>query len=116
MTSFLRRRVLGDDKVKKEVEDDSLKAEEVRLAPVSQIVSKNDKKTRKRRTGLIFGLGGLFGLVIAGIFAGKSDYVDFPEISGLDSILDVLPAGLVKEAQALTVRWQCDRLRRVMTD
>lgn len=105
MASFLRRRVLGDKKAQNEVEDEALKIEEVRLAPVSRIISPDEKKTRKRRTGLIFGLGGLFGLIIAGVFAGRSDYVDFPEFSGLDSILDVLPAGLIKEAQALTVRW-----------
>lgn len=65
----------------------------------------HSQKTRKRRTGAIFLLGSLFGLIAAGFFAKSNDLIDFPEIGDLsvDSLLDVLPAGLVKDVRDLVV-------------
>ncbi|KAK4452090.1 Lecithin:cholesterol acyltransferase-domain-containing protein [Podospora aff. communis PSN243] len=60
---------------------------------------------RKRKTTAIFLLGSLFGLVAAGFFAKSNDLIDFPEIGELsmsmDSLFDVLPAGLVKDMRDL---------------
>jgi len=41
--------------------------------------------------------------MLAGFFAGRSDLIDFPELSDLsmDSLLDVLPAGFVSDARDL---------------
>ncbi|KAK6579938.1 hypothetical protein PZA11_007646 [Diplocarpon coronariae] len=89
-------------------DDSPAKAEEVRLAPVSKIIydesHKKKKESRKRRNGFIFILGGLFGIVVAGFFAGKSDLIDFPEFGDLsmDNLIDVLPAGFVKDARDLS--------------
>ncbi|KAK2626283.1 hypothetical protein QTJ16_004545 [Diplocarpon rosae] len=92
-------------------DDSPVKAEEVRLAPVSKIIydesqlsHKKKKDSRKRRNGFIFILGGLFGIVVAGFFAGKSDLIDFPEFGDLsmDNLIDVLPAGFVKDARDLS--------------
>jgi phospholipid:diacylglycerol acyltransferase len=105
--SSLRRRLLGGGDTPDDTSRESTppKAEEVRLAPVSKIVgsSKHKPKSRKRRNSLIFGLGGLFGIVVAGFFAGRSDLIDFPEFSELsmDSLMDVLPASFVKNARDL---------------
>jgi phospholipid:diacylglycerol acyltransferase len=64
------------------------------------------KKTRKRRTTAIFLLGSLFGIVVAGFFANSNDLINLPDIGELsmDSLLDVLPAGLVKDMRDLVVR------------
>ena len=99
--SSLRHRLLG----KPTRESSPAKAEEVRLAPVSKIITENHHKSRKRRNGIIFFLGGLFGIMVAGFFAGKSDLIEFPELGDLsmDSLLDVLPAGFVKDAKDLAV-------------
>lgn len=74
-------------------------------APASRVlvVNKAPKVTRKRRTTFIFLLGGLCGLFAAGFFASTNDLIDFPEIGDLsmDSLFDVLPAGLVKEMRDL---------------
>lgn len=61
---------------------------------------------RKRNIGAIFLLGSLFGILAAGFFAKSNDLIDFPELGDLsvDSILDVLPAGLVKDYRELVVR------------
>lgn len=61
---------------------------------------------RKRKLGAIFLLGSLFGIIAAGFFAKSNDLIDFPEIGDLtvDSLLDVLPAGLVKDVRDLVVR------------
>ncbi|KAJ2896294.1 phospholipid:diacylglycerol acyltransferase [Zalerion maritima] len=60
-------------------------------------------KTRKRRNSFIFLLGILFGIIAAGFFAKTNDLIDFPEIGELsmDSLLDVLPAGLVSDMRDL---------------
>jgi phospholipid:diacylglycerol acyltransferase len=62
-------------------------------------------KTRKRKTTAIFLLGSLFGIIAAGFFAKSNDLIDFPEIGELsmDSLFDVLPAGLVKDMRELVV-------------
>lgn len=62
-------------------------------------------KTRKRRNTFIFLLGSLFGIVAAGFFASTNDLIDFPELGDLsvDSLLDVLPAGLVRDYRDLLV-------------
>jgi phospholipid:diacylglycerol acyltransferase len=103
----LRHRILGDPKSKSSKRPESpAKAEEVRLAPVSKIMTdKHHPKSRKKRNGLIFFLGGLFGIVVAGFFAQKSDLIEFPELGdiSMDSIMDVLPASFVRDAKDLAV-------------
>ena len=41
----------------------------------------------------------------AGFFAGRNDLIDFPELRDLsmDSLIDVLPAGFVRDARDLAV-------------
>jgi phospholipid:diacylglycerol acyltransferase len=109
--SSLRRRLLGTPTPEASRSSSTAKTEEVHLNPVSKIIhsSHHKGKTRKRRNGFIFFLGGLFGIVVAGFFAGRSDLIDFPEFGDLsmDSLMDVLPAGFVKDARDLAV---CDTL------
>lgn len=111
MPSTLRRR-LGIDSTPlsespREVTPE--KTEDVRLAPISKIIhgSKPKHKTRKRRNTFIFFLGGLFGLLAAGFFAGQNDLIDFPELGDLsmENLIDVLPAGFLREARDLAVRF-----------
>jgi hypothetical protein len=68
-------------------------------------VAHHHKKTRKRRTTAIFLLGSLFGIVVAGFFANSNDLINLPDIGELsmDSLLDVLPAGLVRDMRDLVV-------------
>ncbi|KAI9740808.1 MAG: hypothetical protein M1818_004413 [Claussenomyces sp. TS43310] len=105
MASVTRRRFLGGDTSPESREQTPERAEDVRLAPVSKIMTEKDKpRSRRRRNGLIFFLGGLFGIVLAGFFAQRNELIDFPELGDLsmDSVLDVFPAGLVKDAKDLT--------------
>ena len=65
--------------------------------------SKHGKGIKKR---YIFGLGGIFGLLLAGFFAAnEADVFDLSQLQhmNLDSIIDVLPAGLIKDAHELQV-------------
>lgn len=74
-------------------------------------LTKDTKKGKgsKRRNFWIFGLGGLFGLVLAGFFASSNGALDkLVTLAGLenmnlDSLLDVLPAGLIRDVQDLQV-------------
>lgn len=79
--------------------------EEVRLVSVSKLKALTQKKS-KRRTWLIFGLGGLFGIGIAAFFVNQSDVINLEGVMdlNLDSLLDVIPAGIIKDAKELTVR------------
>jgi len=107
----MRKRKQGKEKAEdsSELRDSSpAKAEEVRLAPVSKTIgssSHKHEKSRKKRNGFIFFLGGLFGIVVAGFFAERSDLIDFPEFGDLsmDSLIDVLPAGFLRDAKDLAV-------------
>jgi len=94
-----------------ELPADPDKAEDLALVPVSSLSKlpkhKTVHKTKgvKRRTGFIFFLGGLFGIVIAGFFAQQNDLIDFPEFGdlNLESLMDVLPAGFLQDAKELKV-------------
>ncbi|TDZ28763.1 Phospholipid:diacylglycerol acyltransferase [Colletotrichum trifolii] len=68
-----------------------------------QVVQNLKPKTRKRRNTAIFLLGSVFGIIAAGFFAQSNDLIDFPELGELsmDSLFDVLPAGLVKDMRDL---------------
>jgi len=115
MADLLRKRKAGHSSSPASRDTSLTKAEDVQLAPASKIKTPEDeemieehhkkKKHGKRRNWLVFGLGGLFGIVVAGFFAGKSDLIDFPEFSELsvDSFMDVLPAGFVREARDIAV-------------
>lgn len=81
-------------------------SEEVQLVPVSKLKNLSTRKSRKRRNGLIFGLGGVFGIILAVFFANQQDVIKLEGLMdlNLDSLLDVLPAGVVKDAKDITVR------------
>ena len=67
------------------------------------------KKGTKRRNFWIFTLGSVFGLVIAGYFASSNgsleSLIDMSGMKEMDvtKMLDVLPAGLIKDVQELQV-------------
>ncbi|KIW05492.1 uncharacterized protein PV09_03376 [Verruconis gallopava] len=58
-------------------------------------------KGSKRQKAWIFGLGGIFGIVIAALFAKQNEMLDLAAFSdlNLDSIIDVLPAGILSDAK-----------------
>jgi phospholipid:diacylglycerol acyltransferase len=104
MASSLRRRLLPEERPSDSREDTPDKAEEVRLVPVSKIKSSKHKANGgKRRNGFIFFLGGLVGIIAAGLFARSNDLIEFPELGSMDSLLDVLPANFVQDARDLMV-------------
>ena len=80
--------------------------EEIQLIPVSKLKTLTNRKRSKRRTGLIFGLGSLVGVLIALFFANKQEVIRLEGLIdfNLDSFLDVIPAGIVKDARDITVR------------
>lgn len=94
-------------------EDGAGGATAYKVVPAGQLqkLSKKCKRstTTKTRTFWIFGLGLLGGLFVAGFFASNNGGLDqlvatmgMSEMS-LDSLLDVLPSGLIKEVQDMQV-------------
>ncbi|KAF7455137.1 Phospholipid diacylglycerol acyltransferase [Pyrenophora tritici-repentis] len=93
----------------------------VRLITTEQLQTLKQKgKHKKRRNVWVFGLGGLFGLLLAGFFASSNDMIDLTglENMNLESIMEALPDNFVKSAQQLQVcylwlqRWQCAPRKR----
>lgn len=83
-------------------------SEEVRVVSakkLQKLTAQHKARGTKRRNAWIFGLGGLFGILIAGFFASSNEVFDMQAFKdmNLDSILDVLPAGLIKDAHELQV-------------
>ena len=103
MATTLRRRVPPETK-SAGGHDTGASADGPAVAPTRRVqVVEQAPKTRKRRNTFIFLLGGLCGLLAAGFFAKSNDLIDFPEFGDLsmDSILDVLPAGLIRDMRDL---------------
>ncbi|KAL8711047.1 MAG: hypothetical protein Q9220_004428 [cf. Caloplaca sp. 1 TL-2023] len=104
----LRRRILGDSS------SDASRApspnppakdgkEPATLVPNSQL-KKLTKRRTKRRQWLVFGLGGLFGIIAAAFFAKQNDVLNLEGLSeiNLESLLDVIPAGIINDAKDIT--------------
>lgn len=72
------------------------------------------RKGTKRRAAWIFALGGVFGIFAAGFFASSNGSLDrWVELAGmkdmnLDSLLDILPSGVIRDVQELQVRISVD--------
>lgn len=112
MATELRRRPVKGKGKEKEYKD-PVPVEPVGDAPIApgdEVKIVNTK--RKRKLGAIFLLGGIVGVIAAGFFASSNDLIDFPEIGELsvDSLLDVLPAGLVRDVRDLVVRYNAHEL------
>ncbi|KEQ89966.1 Phospholipid:diacylglycerol acyltransferase [Aureobasidium pullulans EXF-150] len=112
--SGLRRRIFGSSTAEspsltpEHSRESTPTSEEVRIVSakkLDKLTASHKKKGfgTKRRNAWVFGLGGLFGILIAGFFASSNEVFDMQALKdmNLDSILDVLPAGLIKDAQAL---------------
>ena len=77
-----------------------------KLHKLNQHIQKaKQQKSSKRRNLWIFGLGSIVGICVALFFAQSNDVVDLAYLKqmNLDSLLDVLPAGLLKDAQDMQV-------------
>ena len=79
------------------------KSEPVTLISDAQLKKLKSKKS-KRRQGLIFGLGGLFGLFVAAFFANQHDVINLEGLVdfNLEALIDVIPAGIVNDAKDIT--------------
>ena len=105
MATTLRRRVPTEaTPAEGDSIDDTRKDTPEKEHPASHVhIVEHRSKIRKRRTTLIFLLGGLCGLLMAGFFAKTNDLIDFPELGDLsmDTLMDALPAGLAKDVREL---------------
>ncbi|KAJ4346356.1 phospholipid:diacylglycerol acyltransferase [Didymosphaeria variabile] len=110
--SFLRRRFGGGSKedsstdVSREPTPDPDRPANLRLITAEKLhtLKKGAKvKNGKKKNFWIFTLGGLAGVMAAAFFAGSNDMIDLSSLEGvnLDSILDALPQGFLRDAQQL---------------
>ncbi|PVI07481.1 Phospholipid:diacylglycerol acyltransferase [Periconia macrospinosa] len=107
--SFLRRRFGGNDTPEAIVsreptpEPGKSRPSNLRVITAEQLHTLRKGKNSKRKNTWIFVLGALVGVVAAAFLAGSNDYIDLSSLEGmnLDSILEALPAGFLKDAQML---------------
>ncbi|KAL2423272.1 Phospholipid:diacylglycerol acyltransferase [Exophiala dermatitidis] len=78
--------------------------DEVKVVSKKKLEKLKQGNSSKRRSGLIFGLGGLLGLLVALLFAQSQDVIRLEGLLevNLDSLMDVIPAGIVKDVKDLS--------------
>ncbi|KAJ5648306.1 hypothetical protein N7490_004678 [Penicillium lividum] len=115
---MLRRRTGKDDSSSRDgnkrdldsqTEEDRLRAE-FDGAKVKQLVIQPPRRS-KRRNGLIFVLGGLFGIFIAVFFANQQEVISLESLLelNLDSLIDVIPQGIMRDAREFSELQQHER-------
>jgi phospholipid:diacylglycerol acyltransferase len=107
---FLRLRRQPEDPAAKETERSnagthSERPTSLRVVPEEKLEAFKQKRTSKRKNLWIFGLGGVFGLLLAAFFAQTNDIIDLPGLDtmNLDNLMDILPAAFIRDAQQLQV-------------
>lgn len=80
--------------------------EELKLVSSAKLqeLKKGAKRAHKRGHSVVFILGGLFGVLLALFFAQNQEVINFEGILdlNLESLIDVIPAGVIKDAKDLT--------------
>ena len=78
--------------------------EEAKLVSKKKLDSLLKRRPSKKRSGLIFALGGLVGLLLAGFLAQQNDVIKLQGLLdvNLDSLMDVLPSNVVNDAKDLS--------------
>ena len=104
--SSLRRRFLGDSSAETSLEPSREVTPEKDTNQPAKKAQRIKPNKRKRRYGFIFGLGGLFGVLVAAFFASNHNAIPFEGLLdlNLDSLLDVVPSSVVRDAREITVR------------
>jgi phospholipid:diacylglycerol acyltransferase len=76
------------------------------LSPIVRFKRYITKPRGKRRHSFFFLLGGLFGIFIALFFANQNEVISLDALMdlNLDSLIDVIPTGILSDAREFTVR------------
>ena len=106
--SALRRRFFGDSSKSNSPSRQltpEKEEEELRLVSASKLHDLKHKTSGKRRNWILFGLGSIFGVLGAGFFAQQQDVISFEGLLdlNLENLVDVIPAGILKDAKELSV-------------
>lgn len=108
MAQLLRRRFLRSPSPEDSREPTPDTTEEVQVVAKARLKELKDltrQRPSRRRTTTIFLLGGLLGLFAAALFANKQEVINLQGLAelNLDSLIDVIPAGIIRDAKDLSV-------------
>lgn len=89
-----------------DVKEAAAKDKDIKLQADDKIKNYVSKPRSKRRNGLIFVLGGIFGIFVALFFANQNEVISLDSLMdlNLDSLVDVIPQGIVKDIREFSVR------------
>lgn len=95
----LRRRNIEDSSTTAGQDDPAKKGQTIIPLAVSQV-----KKVHrgKRHQGVLLGVGALIGFIAAAFFAKQQNVIDLDFIN-FESLIDAIPAGIIKDAKDITV-------------
>ena len=98
MTSLRRRNIEDSSRIAGQ-DDPAKKGQPIIPLTVSQV-----KKLHrgKRHQGVLLGVGALIGFVAAAFFAKQQHVIDLDFIN-FESLIDAIPAGIIKDAKDITV-------------
>lgn len=74
-------------------------------SPLARLKRYLAKPRGKRRHSFVFMLGGLFGIFVAVFFANHNEVISLDLLMdlNLDSLIDVMPQGILRDAKEFTV-------------
>jgi phospholipid:diacylglycerol acyltransferase len=109
---MLRRRLAKDDSDQSSPTDSA--HDETKISTATLAVTEPEKQKSqsfvtkprsKRRNGLIFVLGGIFGILVAAFFANQQDVISLDALMdlNLDALMDVIPQGIMKDVSEFSV-------------
>jgi phospholipid:diacylglycerol acyltransferase len=77
------------------------------LSPLVKLKRNLSKPRGKRWHSVVFMLGGLFGIFVAVFFANHNEVISLDALMdlNLDSLIDVMPQGILRDAREFTVRF-----------
>lgn len=87
------------------------------LSPLVRLKRYLAKPRGKRRHSFVFMLGGLFGIFVAVFFANQNEVISLDALMdlNLDSLIDVMPQGILRDAKEFTVRFFFGKIRKIQS-
>lgn len=102
--SSVRRRLMDHDSNTPPPDPSPVEGEPVTLVPAAQLMKLKTKRSRRWQWS-IFTFGSIFGVLLAAFFAKQHDVISLDGLTdfNMESLIDVIPVNILREAKDITV-------------